>query len=85
LARGLATPFALFFHACFIAAILYWVKAEQVATQFIPISYLLGAILSMALINVAPTAGIGHELLHRRNPVSRFFGTLIGTFVADPT
>jgi alkane 1-monooxygenase len=74
-----------FFMVALYAALFYWVRAEQEFTQSIPISYLLGAILSMALFNVAPTAGIGHELLHRRNPISRFFGTLVGTFVADPT
>ncbi len=74
-----------FFMVLLYAALFYWISNEQNIEQNIPLSYLLGAIVTMGLINVAPTAGVGHELLHRRSPFSRFFGMLIGTFVADPT
>ena len=74
-----------FFMVILYAALFYWIKTEQGIEQTIPFSYLLGATISIALFNVAPTAGIGHELLHRRNPISRFLGMLIGTFVGDPT
>ena len=75
-----------FFMLFLYATLFYWVINQQAGgEQSIPFSYLLGAIVTLGLINVAPTAGIGHELLHRINPVSRFFGMLIGAFVADPT
>lgn len=81
----LPLKFHFFLMVALYASALYWINTAHQLGQNIPFNQALGAVISLAWFNVVPTAGIGHELLHRRDPVARFFGTLLATFTGDPT